>query len=82
MGTRTISLALAMLMLTGTLITPALADDPESNEPVWEWPEPLPPQDDYVLGDSLLHIYGPISASSNISATWVTNISCTGMVAT
>ena len=75
MGTRTISLALAMLMLTGTLITPALADDPESNEPVWEWPEPLPPQDDYVLGDSLLQIYGPISASSNISATWVTNIS-------
>ena len=75
MGTRTISLALAVLMLTGTLMTPALADDPESNEPVWEWPEPLPPQDDYVLGDSLLHIYGPISASSNISATWVTNIS-------
>ncbi len=75
MGTRTISLALAMLMLTGTLITPALADDPESNEPVWEWPEPLPPQDDYVLGSSLLQIYGPISASSNISATWVTNIS-------
>ena len=75
MGSRTISLALAILMLTGTLITPALADDPESNEPVWEWPEPLPPQDDYVLGSSLLQIYGPISASSNISATWVTNIS-------
>ena len=30
MGSRTTSIALAMLMLTGTLIVPALADDPES----------------------------------------------------
>ena len=56
MGSRTISLALAMLMLTGTLIVPALADDPESLPSDWEWPEPLPPQDDDVLGNSQLHI--------------------------
>ena len=47
----------------------------ESNEPVWEWPEPLPPQDDDVLGDSQLYISGPISSSSNISASWSANVS-------
>ena len=78
MGSQTTSLALAMLMLTGTMIAPALADDPEppsSDEPVWEWPEPLPPQDDDVLGNSQLDISGPISPSSNISASWNANVS-------
>ena len=66
MGSRTTSLALAMLMLTGTLIVPTLADEPEppEEEPVWEWPEPLPPQDDDVLGSSRLDIVGSISPSS------------------
>jgi len=77
MGSRTTSLALAMLMLTGTLIVPALADEPEppAEEPVWEWPEPLPPQDDDVLGSSHLDIVGSISSSSNISASWNANVS-------
>ncbi len=78
MGSRTTSLALTMLMLTGTLIVPALADEPEppsSDESVWEWPEPLPPQDDDVLGSSRLDIVGSISPSSNISASWNVNIS-------
>ena len=77
MGSRTTSLALAMLMLTGTLIVPALADEPEppAEEPVWEWPEPLAPQDDDVLGSSQLDIVGSISSSSNISASWNANVS-------
>jgi len=77
MGSHTISLALAMLMFTGTLIVPALADEPEppADEPVWEWPEPLPPQDDDVLGSSQLDIVGSISSSSNISASWSANVS-------
>ena len=39
MGSRTTSLALAMLMLTGTLIAPALADEPEplSSDPFEEF---------------------------------------------
>ena len=75
MGSQTTSLALAMLMLTGTMIAPALADDPPAEEPVWEWPEPLPPQDDDVLGNSQLDISGPISPSSNILASWNANVS-------
>ena len=77
MGSQTTSLALAIMMLTGTMIAPALADDPEppAEEPVWEWPEPLPPQDDDVLGNSRLDISGPISPSSNILASWNANVS-------
>ncbi len=47
----------------------------ESDEPVWEWLEPLPPQDDDVMGSSRLDIFGSISSSSNISALWNANIS-------
>ncbi|SVA48802.1 uncharacterized protein METZ01_LOCUS101656, partial [marine metagenome] len=47
----------------------------ESDEPVWEWPEPLPLQDDDVLGSSQLDIGGSISSSSNISASWNANVS-------
>ncbi len=47
----------------------------ESDEPVWEWPEPLPLQDDDVLGSSQLDIGGSISSSSNISALWNANVS-------
>ena len=47
--------------------------DPE--EPTWVWPDPLPPQDDDVLGNSQLDISGPISTSSNISASWNANVS-------
>ena len=46
----------------------------DSDEQEWVWPEPLPPQDDPILGDSLLTLFGPISASSNISADWNANI--------
>ena len=73
MDSRTSALTLSLLMLFGTLAAPALAEGPEESS--WVWPDPLPPQDDYVLGSSQLQIYGPISASSNISATWVANIS-------
>ena len=78
MGSRTTSLVLAMLMLTGTLIAPAIADDPgppSSDEPVWEWPEPLPPQDDDIIGSSQLDISGLMRPSSNISASWNANVS-------
>nr|AIF24498.1 hypothetical protein [uncultured marine group II/III euryarchaeote SAT1000_32_C10] len=47
--------------------------DPE--EPTWVWPDPLPPQDDDVLGNSQLDISGPISPSSNILASWNANVS-------
>jgi len=61
------------LMRARAPIVAGFRSQPE--EPEWEWPEPLPPQGDDVLGSSQLQIYGPISASSNISATWIANIS-------
>ncbi len=60
----------AMLTVDYSQATPL-----DSEELEWEWPEPLPPQDDYVIGSSQLQIFGPISASSNITATWAANIS-------
>nr|AIE90349.1 D-aminoacylase [uncultured marine group II/III euryarchaeote AD1000_02_G03] len=46
----------------------------DSDEQEWEWPEPLPPQDDAILGDSTLILASPFDASSNISADWNANI--------
>ena len=46
----------------------------DSDEQDWEWPEPLPPQDDAILGDSTLILASPFDASSNISADWNANI--------
>ena len=47
----------------------------DSDEQDFEWPEPLPPQDDEILGDSKLTITSPLNPSSNISAEWYANIS-------
>ena len=46
----------------------------DSDEQEWEWPDPLPPQDDPILGDSSLILASPFDASSNISADWYANI--------
>ena len=46
----------------------------DSDEQEWEWSEPLPPQDDSILGDSTLILASPFDASSNISADWNANI--------
>ena len=73
MDSRVSALTLSLLMLFGTLATPAIAEEPE--EPSWVWPNPLPLQNDDVLGNSQLDISGPISPSSNISASWNANIS-------
>ena len=47
----------------------------DSDEQDFEWPEPLPPQDDEILGNSTLTITSPINPASNISAEWYANIS-------
>ena len=73
MSSQTTSLALTLLMLTGTLFVPALADD--SEESSWEWPDPLPPQDDDIMGNAHLDITGTIASSSNITTTWFANVS-------
>ena len=73
MDSRASALTLSLLMLFGTLAAPAIAEEPE--EPSWVWPDPLPPQDDDVLGSSQLDIVGSISSSSNISASWNANVS-------
>ncbi len=46
----------------------------DSDEQDWEWSEPLPPQDDAILGDSTLILASSFDASSNISANWNANI--------
>ena len=46
-----------------------------SDEPIWEWPDPLPPQDDDIMGNAHLDITGTIASSSNITATWYANVS-------
>ena len=73
MGSRASALTLSLLMLFGTLVAPALAEDPE--EPTWVWPDPLPPQDDDIMGNAHLDITGTIASSSNITATWYANVS-------
>ena len=47
----------------------------DSEEPPWVWPDPLPPQDDDIMGNAHLDITGTIASSSNITATWYANVS-------
>ena len=47
----------------------------ESDEPEWEWPAPLPIQNETIMGNSLFQIFDPFSESSTISAAWYANVS-------
>ena len=49
--------------------------DNGTEELTWVWPDPLPPQDDDIVGDAHLDITGTIASSSNITATWYANVS-------
>ena len=46
-----------------------------TEELTWNWPDPLPPQDDDITGNAHLDITGAIASSSNITASWVANVS-------
>ena len=46
-----------------------------TEELTWNWPDPLPPQDDDIMGNAHLDITGAIASSSNITASWVANVS-------
>ncbi|SVA70154.1 uncharacterized protein METZ01_LOCUS123008, partial [marine metagenome] len=46
-----------------------------TEEFTWVWPDPLPPQDDDIMGNAHLDITGTIASSSNITATWYANVS-------
>ena len=63
------TIAQAMMAVDYANTTPL---DSENQE--WEWPEPLPPQDDTIIGASMLTLSSPFAASSNISADWHANI--------
>ena len=63
------TIAQAMMAVDYANTTPL---DSENQE--WEWPEPLPPQDDTIIGESMLILSSPFGVSSNISADWHANI--------
>ena len=63
------TIAQAMMAVDYANTTPL---DSENQE--WEWPEPLPPQDDTIVGESMLTLSSPFGVSSNISADWHANI--------
>jgi len=46
-----------------------------TEELTWVWPDPLPPQDDDIMGNAHLDITGTIAPSSHITATWYANVS-------
>lgn len=63
------SIAQAMMAVDYANTTPL-----DTGEQEWGWPDPLPPQDDAILGYSILSLASPFAASSNISADWYANI--------
>ncbi len=47
----------------------------DSEEPEWEWLDPLPNQTEPIMGDSRFEIIGPFADSSEFSASWYANVS-------